>query len=323
MVVGMENHIAGIKIGHYTNLEAATGCTVILCEEGAVAGVDVRGSAPGTRETDLLRPMNLVDRIHAVLLTGGSSFGLNAAQGVMQYLEERGIGYDTAGAKVPIVSAVVLYDLDIGSAKVRPGPEEGYRACLKASDAEMSEGCVGAGTGATVGKLLGIKQATKGGLGIASEQIGKNIVVTAIIAVNAVGDVIDPKTGNILAGARRTDGRTFANSTRLLKKIGLSWSNGLTTNTTIGAIITNAALNKEQINKVAQMAQDGVARAIDPCHTMYDGDAIFALSLGKEQCDVNLIGVTAAHLVSEAIIRAVTSARSLSGIPAVCDLLLI
>lgn len=316
----MATHIAGIKIGNYTNLVAATGCTVILCEEGAVAGVDVRGSAPGTRETDLLRPVNLVDKVHAVLLTGGSSFGLNAAQGVMQYLEERGIGYNTGAAKVPIVSAAVLYDLDIGSADVRPGPAEGYAACLNASNSEMAEGCTGAGTGATVGKLLGIKQATKGGLGIASEQIGRNILVTAVVAVNAVGDIIEPKTGNILAGARRTDGRTFADSNKILHKLGLHWYSELPTNTTIGAVITNAALNKEQINKVAQMGQDGIARAIDPCHTMYDGDTIFALSVGQEHCDVNLIGVVAAHLVSAAIIRAVFAASSLHGIPAKCDL---
>ena len=258
----MAIHIVGIKVGHYTNLKAVTGCTVILCEEGAVAGVDVRGSAPGTRETDLLRPINLVEKVHAVLLSGGSTFGLNAAQGVMQYLEERGVGYDTTVAKVPVVPAAVLYDLDIGNEKVRPGPEEGYSACLNASSSEMGEGCIGAGTGATVGKLLGTKQSTKGGLGMASEKTVNNVIVTAIIAVNAVGDVIDPKTGNILAGTRRTDGRTFANSAKVLRKLGLGWHGELPVNTTIGAIITNASLNKEQINKVVQMAQDGVARAI-------------------------------------------------------------
>ncbi|MFC1980828.1 P1 family peptidase [Chloroflexota bacterium] len=316
----MINQIAGIKVGHYTDLEAATGCTVILCEEGAVGGMDIRGSAPGTRETDLLRPMNLVERIHAILLSGGSSFGLNAAQGVMRYLEERGIGCDTTTAKVPIVPAAVLYDLDIGSARVRPGPEEGYLACLNASNSEMAEGCIGAGTGATVGKLLGTKQATKSGLGMASKKIADNVIVIAIVAVNAVGDVIDPKTGNILAGTRQSDGKTFANSVEVLRKQGLSWHNELPANTTIGVVATNAYLNKEKTNKVAQMAQDGIARTIDPCHTMYDGDTIFALSLGQEKCDVNIIGVVAAHLISEAIIRAVMSVHSLKGIPARCDI---
>lgn len=316
----MITQIAGIKVGHYTDLEAATGCTVILCEEGAVGGADVRGSAPGTRETDLLRPMNLVEKVHAILLSGGSSFGLNAAQGVMRYLEERGVGYDTTEGKVPIVPAAVLYDLDIGSAKVRPGPEEGYLACLNASNSEMAEGCIGAGTGATVGKFLGTKQSTKSGLGMASEKIAHNVIVTALIAVNAIGDVIDPKTGNILAGTRQSDGKAFANSVEVLRKRGLSWHNELPANTTIGAVATNACLNKEQINKVAQMAQDGIARTIDPCHTMYDGDTIFALSLGQEEYDVNIIGVAAAHLVSEAIIRAVMAAHSLKGIPARCDI---
>lgn len=307
-------------MGHYTDREAATGCTVILCEDGAVGGVDVSGSAPGTRETDLLRPVNLVERVHAVLLSGGSSFGLNAAQGVMRYLEERGIGYETAAARVPIVPAAVLYDLDIGSSRIRPGPDEGYGACLNASDTEMTEGCVGAGTGATVGKLLGAGQATKSGLGIAGEEVIRNVFVAAIVAVNAVGDVIDPKTGDILAGTRRRDGKTFADSVAVLKEQGLGWHDETLANTTIGAVVTNALLDKEQVNKVARMAQDGIARTVDPCHTMYDGDTVFALSLGREKADVNLIGTAAAHLVSEAVVRAVTAARGLQGIPARCDL---
>ncbi|MBN1191747.1 MAG: P1 family peptidase [Dehalococcoidales bacterium] len=316
----MKTQIAGIRIGHYTDLDAATGCTVILCEEGAVGGVDVRGSAPGTRETDLLRPVNLVERVHAIVLSGGSVYGLNAVEGVMRYLEERGVGYETSAARVPVVPAAVLYDLDIGSARVRPGPEEGYLACLNAGNTATEEGCVGVGTGATVGKLLGTKQSTKSGLGMAGEEIGNNVIVNAIVAVNAVGDVIDPETGKILAGTLEPDGKTFANSVELLKKQGLGWHSQSPANTTIGAVFTNACLNKEQINKVAQMAQDGLARTIDPCHTMYDGDTLFALSLGREQCDVNIIGAVAAHLVSEAIIRAVMAARSLKGIPARSDI---
>lgn len=316
----MITQIAGIKVGHYTDLKAATGCTVILCEEGAVAGVDVRGSAPGTRETDLLRPMNLVEKVHAILLSGGSAFGLNAAQGVMRYLEERSVGYDTAAGKVPIVPAAVLYDLDIGSSKIRPGPEEGHMACLNASSSEIAEGCIGAGTGATVGKLLGPQQATKSGLGMASEEVATGVIVAALVVVNAFGDVIAPKTCDILAGTRQPDGSSFANSAELLRVQGFSWKHKPLTSTTIGVVVTDADLNKEQINKVAQMAQDGMARTIDPCHTMYDGDTIFALSIGKKRGDVNVIGSSAAHVVSKAIVRAVMVAVSLGGIPARCDI---
>ena len=312
---GAITDISGIKVGHYTDLEAATGCTAILCEQGAIAGVDVRGSSPGTRETDLLRPMNQVERVHAILLSGGSAFGLDAAAGVMRYLEERGIGYDTISGKVPIVPAAILYDLAIGSSKVRPGLVEGYKACVNAKDAKVPEGCVGAGTGATVGQLLGPEQATKSGLGTASEKVASGVIVAALVVVNAFGDVIDPKTGNILAGARRRDGKGFANTVDLLKQ-GYRWQAKSTTSTTIGVVATNAYLNKEQINKVAQMAQDGIARAINPCHTMYDGDTLFALSLGQETADVNTVGSVAAEVVSRAIISAVMQAVSLASIPA-------
>lgn len=316
---GTITDIAGIKVGHYTNLEALTGCTVILCEKGAVGGVDVRGSAPGTRETDLLRPMNLVEKVHAILISGGSVFGLNAAQGVTRYLEERGVGFDTPAGKLPIVPAAILFDLDIGNSRVRPGPEEGYIACLNASDSEIAEGCIGAGTGATVGKLLGTQQSTKSGLGMASEEVAVGVIVAALVAVNAIGDIIDPKTGNILAGTRQSDRKAFANSAELLKRQGFSWQHE-SPNTTVGIVITNAYLNKEHINKVAQMAHDGIARTIDPCHTMYDGDTIFALSLGQRKGDVNVIGSTAAHVVSKAITRAVMAAHSLGGIPAHRDI---
>ena len=313
--------VPGIKVGHYTDKEAATGCTVILCEAGAVAGGDVRGSAPGTRETDLLRPMNMVERVQAILLSGGSAFGLNAAGGVMRYLEERGFGQETMVAKVPIVPAAVLFDLDTGSSKIRPGIEEGYKACLAATDKKVAEGCVGAGTGATVGKFLGIARATKSGLGTASCKIGDDIIVAAIIAVNAIGDVINPKTGKILAGPRNEENNSFISTVRLLTgNASNTKKNPLPSNTTLGVVATNACLNKEQVNKLAQMAQDGLARAINPSHTMYDGDTIFALSLGDKVGDLTTLGTAAAEIISDAIVRAVQQAETLAGIPAIKDI---
>ena len=300
----------------WTNRDAATGCTVVLCEAGAVAGVDVRGSAPGTRETDLLRPMSLVTKVHAVVLSGGSAFGLDAAGGVMHYLEERGVGYEAGAGRVPIVPAAILFDLGIGSPRIRPGVAEGYQACLGATDREVAEGCVGAGTGATVGKALGMGQATKGGLGTASRQGTGGVIVAAVVAVNAFGDVIEQGTGRVLAGPRRADGSGFASTTDLLGH-GDGWQVTFPSSTTIGVVATNAHLDKEQANKVAQMAQDGIARSISPCHTMYDGDALFALSLGEETADVNAVGVLAAQVVSDAIVRAVKLADSLAGIPAI------
>ena len=306
--------VAGIKVGHYTDREAATGCTVILCEQGAIAGVDVRGAAPGTRETDLLRPMNLVQHIHAVLLSGGSAFGLDAAGGVMRYLEERGYGFDMGVAKIPIVPAAILFDLSLGRADVRPGAAEGYKACLTASDKEVVEGSVGAGTGATVGKILGIERATKGGLGTASCQLDKGIIVAALVVVNALGDVIEPETGKIIAGPRQPDGKGFLSTAELLKKGEQGETNPL--NTTLSVVATNASLNKEQVNRLAQMAQDGLARVIRPSHTMFDGDVLFALSLGTKQGDITVIGSVAAEVVADAILRAIGQAEALAGIPA-------
>jgi L-aminopeptidase/D-esterase-like protein len=312
--------VTGLKVGHYTNKEAATGCTVILCENGAVAGVDVRGSAPGTRETDLLRPMNLVEKVHAVLLSGGSAFGLDAAGGVMRYLEERGFGHDTLVAKVPIVPAAIIFDLNLGSSNIRPGIEEGYQACLAATEKGVSEGCVGAGTGATVGKILGIERATKSGLGTASCKIGDDVIVAALVVVNAIGDVIDHKTGKILAGPRNEQNNGFLSTTELLTGGIYSYrKNPLATNTTLGVVATNAKLTKEQVNKLAQMAQDGIARAINPSHTMYDGDAMFALSLGDKTGDITVLGTAAAEVVANAIGRAVQQAETLAGIPAMKD----
>jgi L-aminopeptidase/D-esterase-like protein len=314
--------VTGIKVGHYTDSEAGTGCTVILCETGAVAGVDVRGSAPGTRETDLLRPMNLVEKVQAVLLSGGSAFGLDAASGVMRYLEERGFGHETMVAKVPIVPAAIIFDLNVGSSKIRPGAEEGYKACLTATEKEVSEGCVGAGTGATVGKILGIEKATKSGLGTASCKIGDDVIVAALVVVNAIGDVIDHQTGKILAGPRNEQNNGFLSTVELLTAGAYTYiKNPLATNTTLGTVATNANLTKEQVNKLAQMAQDGVARAINPSHTMFDGDAIFALSIGDRTGDLTVLGTAAAEVVAEAIVRAIQKARTLAGIPASKDIL--
>ncbi len=313
--------VAGIRVGHCTDREAATGCTVVLCEEGAVAGVDVRGSAPGTRETDLLRPMNLVDRVHAILLSGGSAFGLDAAGGVVRYLEERGFGFEIARVRVPLVPAAILFDLMVGRADVRPGPDHGYQACLNAEDSGgedvIAEGSVGAGTGATVGTLRGSKLATKGGIGTVSVTAFGGVTVAALMAVNAVGDVVGPD-GRIVAGTRLPEGG-WADSSRLLREDG-GLAPPAAANTTIGVVATDAALTKEQVNKVAQMAHDGIARAVRPCHTMYDGDVVFALSLGDKNGDVTAVGSVAAEVAAEAIVRAVIRATGLAGVPAVGEL---
>jgi L-aminopeptidase/D-esterase-like protein len=312
--------VQGIKVGHYTDKKAVTGCTVILCETGAVAGVDVRGSAPGTRETDLLRPMNVVEKVQAILLSGGSAFGLDAAGGVMRYLEERGFGYETLVAKVPIVPTAIIFDLNIGSPKIRPGIEEGYKACLDASNKEVAEGCVGAGTGATVGKILGIDRATKSGLGTASQEVDGGIIVAALVVVNAVGDVFDHRAGKILAGPRNQENNGFLSTVELLTQGHNKYrKQDFPQNTTLGVVATNASLNKEQVNKLAQMAQDGVARTINPSHTMYDGDTIFALSLGDKTGDMTILGTVAAEVVANAIVRAVQQADTLAGIPAMKD----
>jgi len=316
--------VQGIKVGHYTDKEAATGCTVVLCEGGAVGGVDVRGSAPGTRETDLLHPLRLVQEVHAVLLTGGSAYGLDAATGVMRYLEEKGVGFDVGVGVVPIVPAAVLFDLTIGRADVRPDAEAGYEACQVANDGPVAEGCVGAGTGATVGKLLGPKFATKSGLGTASQKIGKGIVVGAIVAVNAFGDVVDPQTGEILAGTRQPVVGGFLNTVKRMQGDLGQTILGLA-HTTLAVVATNAYLTKEGANKVAQMAHDGLARTIRPVHTMFDGDTVFALATGKPPkkgggADPSVVGAIAAEVLAQAVVRAVVRAESLHGLPASRDL---
>jgi len=314
--------IPGLKVGHWTDLDAGTGCTVILCPEGAVAGVDVRGGAPGTRELALLDPVCLVEKVHALMLGGGSAYGLAAADGVMRWLEEHGYGFNVGVAKVPIVPAAILFDLPLGRADVRPNAESGYAACQAATDGAVSEGNVGAGTGATIGKLLGFSQACKGGIGTASRQIGRGIVIAALVAVNAAGDVIDPQTQRIIAGARKpvvggfADSMKFAEST--LGQTLHQWA-GLS-NTTLGVVATNAALTKVGATKVAQMAHDGLARTIRPVHTMTDGDLVFALSLGEQKADAGLVGAVAADVLGEAVVRAVWAAEKLHGIPAARDL---
>ncbi len=322
--------VRGIRVGHAQDAEALTGCTVVLCEAGAVGGVDQRGGAPGTRETDPLRPMHLVQKVHAVVLAGGSAFGLDAASGVVRYLEERGVGFDVRVAKVPIVPAAILFDLGIGRSDVRPDAAMGYEACKNASEAKPQEGNAGAGMGATVGKILGNAGAMKAGIGTASVDLGGGAVVGAVVAVNAFGDVIDPSDGSIIAGARpakagpvRIGGEgNFADTQQVMKSFAgktiLKFaSRG---NTVIGVVATNAQLTKEEANKVAQMSHDGLARAIRPAHTMLDGDTLFALSTGTKKVDVNVVGAVAAEAVAEAIVSAARAAQGAGGLPAACDL---
>lgn len=314
--------IPGIRVGHAHDLEALTGCTVVLCEAGAVGGVDQRGGAPGTRETDPLRPLHLVQQAHAVVLAGGSAFGLEAATGVVRYLEERGVGFDVRIAKVPIVPAAILFDLGIGRSDVRPDAAMGYAACLAATEGPVAEGNVGAGAGATVGKVLGLAQAMKSGLGAASVDLGGGLIVGALVAVNAFGDVVDPQTGRILAGARRPDGSGFADTLAVLQAYAhqpsLRFGAPPPTpgNTVIGVVVTSARLTKEGANKVAQMAHDGIARAVRPAHTMLDGDTLFTLATGQVEADVNVVGAFAAEVVAQAIVRAVLTAEPAGGLPA-------
>jgi L-aminopeptidase/D-esterase-like protein len=322
--------VPGLLVGHAQDDEALTGCTVVLCPDGATGGVDQRGGAPGTRETDAMHPLHLVTQVHAVVLSGGSAFGLEAATGVVRYLEERGVGFDTGVARIPIVPAAILYDLGLGRADIRPDAAMGYEACLNASKDPPVEGNVGAGTGATVGKALGMTHAIKSGIGTASQVLGDDLVVAALAAVNSFGDVVDPSTGQIVAGARTrteipppTGEPLFADTLEILRsQVGrsvLEFRGG--GNTVIGVVATNARLDKEQVTKVAQMAQDGVARAIRPAHTMLDGDTVFALATGELPADVNLIGAFAAEVVAQSILRAVRAARPAGGLPAIGELL--
>ncbi|MBN2386034.1 MAG: P1 family peptidase [Anaerolineales bacterium] len=317
--------VPGVEVGHAQDMQALTGCTVILCRKGAVGGVDVRGGAPGTRETDLLHPLNLVERVHAVLLAGGSAFGLDAASGVMRYIEEQKIGFDTRVARVPIVPAAILFDLTVGRADVRPDLEMGYAATAAAASGPVAEGNVGAGTGASIGKIFGPAGAMKAGLGTASITLGGGVVVGAIVAVNAFGDVVAPATGEIVAGARPTrlgalklggEG-PYAGTLKMMSTTAgraiMRLAEGH--NTVIGVVAANVRFTKAEVTKMAQMAHDGLARVVCPAHTMLDGDTLFALATGGHKADVSTVGAYAAEALAQAILRAVRTASPAGGLP--------
>ena len=313
--------IDGIRVGHHTLTERPTGCTVILVERGATGGVAVRGSAPGTRETDLLDPSNIVEQVHAIVFSGGSAFGLDAASGVMKYLEEHKVGFPFGGAFVPIVPAAVLFDLPVGGKPlVRPDASCGYAAAKAASDGPIAEGSVGAGAGATVGKFGG-GGPMKGGIGTASITLPSGLTVAALVAVNAAGDIVDPANGKIIAGARGKDGQSFLDARTLLRS-GTTAAQRPGENTTLGLIATNAKITKAQARKIAEMAHDGFARAISPAHTMNDGDTIFAIGTGTFTGDANItiLGGLGAEVMADAILRAVREATGLPNYPAVRDL---
>jgi L-aminopeptidase/D-esterase-like protein len=318
--------IPGISVGHWTDTDAAKGCTVVLCPDGAVAAGDVRGGAPGTRETDLLQLGSLVDRVHGVLLTGGSAYGLDAAAGVMRWLEERGHGRNVSRdparpVYVPIIPAAVIFDLPTGRSDVRPDAQSGYAACEAATSDEVLEGSVGAGTGATVAKLRGPEFALKGGVGTAAERTDSGVTVAAIVVVNAVGEIVDPETGAVVAGPRGDEPRTFAGSIELLRKAPLLPPYAMETNSTIGVVATDAVLTKDDARRLAVVAQTGLARCIRPAHTTVDGDTIFALATGvnRAPADILQLGALAARAVERAILRGVREATSLAGVPSVSE----
>ena len=300
--------IENVKIGNAEDKVGKTGITVILCEGGAPAGVDVRGGGPASRETELLNPLAAADKIHAVVLSGGSAFGLDAAGGVMQYLEEKNIGFDTGVTKVPLVCQSCIFDVVVGSKDARPDKKMAYTACQNAEKGNFSCGNVGVGTGATVGKLLGPDFMMKSGVGAYAAQIG-DIKVGAVVCVNALGDVFDKDSGKQIAGLLAEDKKTLLNTTDMMCKMIETPHNLFTGNTTIGAVITNAAFNKSQLCKIAAMAQNGLARVIDPVHTMADGDSVYALSTGNKTADINVVGTLAAHVMAKAINVAVISAQ--------------
>ena len=315
--------VPGVRVGHYTDLDNATGCTVILCEGGAVGGVDVRGSAPGTLGTDSLAPTALVERVHAVVLSGGSAFGLNTISGVVSYLEEKGVGIEFGNATIPIVSGAILFDLGIVRGDVRPGPDEGRAACLAASSGSVEEGSVGAGTGATVAKLLGRDRGLKGGIGTSGLDLGDGLVVGAIVAVNAVGGIVDPETSEIVAGPLDDDGVTMLDSMKVITSPGFGETAPRAgQNTTIGIVATNATLTKSQANKLADVSHDGLAMAVRPAHLMSDGDTMFALATGGHEAEANMnrLCAAAALCTSRAIVRAVRKATGLGGMKAVSEL---
>jgi len=313
-------NIPGIRIGHFTNDKCATGCTVVLCENGgATCGVDIRGGAPGTRETALLAPTCLVDKVNAILLTGGSALGLAAADGVMRYCQEQGYGFSMARKKIPIVPAAVIYDFNLGEDGA-PSAQDGYEACLQAACAtEVAEGNVGAGTGALVGKVCGTQQAMRGGLGTAAMQFQTGLKVGVLVVVNTFGDVRSDEDKRIIAGARTKDGNRFLDTIKYLLEGTATTTQS--SNTLIGVVAINAHLGKTELTKVAQMAHVGVSQVITPAHTLYDGDTLFALATGESEveADVNLVGIAAAELVKKAIQRAILKSVGREGIPAYSD----
>lgn len=313
--------VAGIKVGHWTHAEAATGCTVVLCEDGAMASADVRGGAPGTRETDLLRPGNLVDRVHAVLLTGGSAYGLDAAAGVMRWLEQHGYGFPVGAGVVPIVVGAVLFDLSLGRSDVRPDAAAGYAACQAAGRGPPPEGSAGAGTGATVAKALGPERALKGGIGTACERTATGVTVGALVAVNSFGEVIDPDSGRVVAGPRGEAPGSFVDTLEVLRARPSLSPFTRQPNSTIGVVATDAAISKEEAYRLAVMAQAGLTRAVRPAHTPVDGDTIFALATARNrtETDVLQLGALAARAVERAIVRAVREATGLAGVPSAAE----
>ena len=314
--------VPGIEAGHYTDLANATGCTVVLCRRGAVGGVDVRGGSPGTRETDLLQPARRVDQLFAVTLSGGSAFGLDAATGVMAWMEEQGIGFRVSPEViVPIVSSAIIYDLGLVNSKVRPGPQEGRTACAAASKSALGEGTVGAGTGATVAKTGGTPRAVKGGLGSASMRFPNGVSVGAVVVVNAIGGIWDHATGQLLAGPRRGDGG-FDDPVGILLDGSPPASPTGPVNTTIGVVATDARLNREESNYLARVSHDGLAMTVRPCHTIRDGDTMFTMATGEsdEVIDLTALGAAAVEVTAQAVLRAVRLATGLGGIPAVSEL---
>ena len=314
--------VPGFQVGHAQDFRGATGCTVILCPPGPLGGMDVRGSAAGTRQTDSLHSSHFVDEVHAVLLSGGSAFGLDSSGGVMQFLEEKGIGYQTSAGRVPIVPTAIIYDLGIGEGRHRPDREMGYRACLNSHSGKVEEGSIGAGTGATVGKLLGVPWAMKGGLGTSSLLLPNGVIVAALVVVNAFGDVIDLQERKILAGARDPKNSTLFidSAARIRGGFPLPRQEAAAQNTTLGVVATNVRLSKRQTIKVAQMAQSGFTRTICPIHSTVDGDLVFALSAGDLSADVNAVGLMAEEAVAAAVIRAIREADGLGFLPAYRDL---
>ena len=319
---GSLTEVPGIKVGNFTHTRRLTGCTAVLCEGGAVAGVDVRGGGPGTREIELLRPEMSVERVHAIVLAGGSAYGLSAADGVMRYLEQKGIGYRAGEAIVPIVPAAILFDLRGDDWHIRPDAAAGFEAAKAATNAPVAQGNVGAGAGAVVGKMLGGRP-MKGGLGSASLRFDDGLVVGALAAVNAIGDVVDPDTGEILAGARAADGKGFLDTARQLREGTTFPEPRPGENTTLGIVAANVDWTKAQATKVAQMAQDGVARAVRPAHMPFDGDTIFAIGTGGLPVDGNSLGrlgALAADVMAQAIVSAILHAEGVEGCPSYRDL---